>query len=127
MNIWIFSSGLLALFTTLVHVFAGQIDPVRPFLKSKLDDIPKATLLACWHLVSVTLFVSSLILLYVGWYGIDSLYFLIQLLGFLYILYASVFVAVGLYFFGAKVFVKLPQWILLLPIGLLANYGAMYV
>ncbi|MDP2489177.1 hypothetical protein Q8W38_07515 [Vibrio splendidus] len=127
MNIWIFSSGLLALFTTLVHVFAGQIDPVRPFLKSKLDDIPKATLLACWHLVSVTLFISSLMLLYVGWYGIDSLYFLIQLLGFLYILYASVFVAVGLYFFGAKVFVKLPQWILLLPIGLLANYGAMYV
>ncbi|MEZ8618428.1 hypothetical protein AB6D33_21520 [Vibrio splendidus] len=127
MNIWIFSSGLLALFTTLVHVFAGQIDPVRPFLKSKFDDIPKATLLACWHLVSVTLFVSSLMLLYVGWYGIDSLYFLIQLLGFLYILYASVFVAVGLYFFGAKVFVKLPQWILLLPIGLLANYGAMYV
>ncbi|MCW4438234.1 hypothetical protein [Vibrio splendidus] len=127
MNIWIFSSGLLALFTTLVHVFAGQIDPVRPFLKSKLDDIPKATLLACWHLVSVTLFVSSLMLLYVGWYGIDSLYFLIQLLGFLYILYASVFVAVGLCFFGAKVFVKLPQWILLLPIGLLANYGAMYV
>ncbi|MEZ8801058.1 hypothetical protein AB6D78_07675 [Vibrio splendidus] len=124
MNIWIFSSGLLALFTTLVHVFAGQIDPVRPFLKSKLDDIPKATLLACWHIVSVTLFVSSLMLLYVGWYGIDSLYFLIQLLGFLYILYASVFVAVGLYFFGAKVFVKLPQWILLLPIGLLANYGA---
>ncbi|PMO02528.1 hypothetical protein BCT19_19745 [Vibrio splendidus] len=127
MNIWIFSSGLLALFTALVHVFAGQIDPVRPFLKSKLDDIPKATLLACWHLVSVTLFVSSLMLLYVGWYGIDSLYFLIQLLGFLYILYASVFVAVGLYFFGAKVFVKLPQWTLLLPIGLLANYGAMYV
>ncbi|MFS1419325.1 hypothetical protein BCU26_003470 [Vibrio splendidus] len=127
MNIWIFSSGLLALFTTLVHVFSGQLDPVRPFLKSKLDDIPKATLLACWHLVSVTLFVSSLMLLYVGWYGIDSLYFLIQLLGFLYILYASVFVAVGLYFFGAKVFVKLPQWILLLPIGLLANYGAMYV
>ncbi|MEZ8541193.1 hypothetical protein BH582_03310 [Vibrio sp. 10N.222.47.A9] len=127
MNIWIFSSGLLALFTTLVHVFAGQIDPVRPFLKSKLDDIPKATLLACWHLVSVTLFVSSLMLLYVGWYGIDSLYFLIQLLGFLYILYASVFVAVGLYFFGAKVFVKLPQWILLFPIGLLANYGVMYV
>ncbi|MDN3617335.1 hypothetical protein ACFFUS_22290 [Vibrio gallaecicus] len=127
MNIWIFSSGLLALFTTLVHVFAGQIDPVRPFLKSKLDDIPKATLLACWHLVSVTLFVSSLMLLYVGWYGIDSLYFLIQSLGFLYILYASVFVAVGLYFFGSKVFVKLPQWILLLPIGLLAIYGAMYV
>ena len=127
MNIWIFSSGLLALFATLVHVFTGQIDPVRPFLKSKLDDIPKATLLACWHLVSVTLFVSSLMLLYVGWYGIDSLYFLIQSLGFLYILYASVFVAVGLYFFGSKVFVKLPQWILLLPIGLLAIYGAMYV
>ncbi|MDO6525224.1 hypothetical protein Q4519_05960 [Motilimonas sp. 1_MG-2023] len=124
MNIWILSSGLLGVFTTLVHVFAGQVDPVRPFLKSELEDIPKATLLVCWHLVSVTLIVSSLMLVYVGWYGFDSLYLPAQLVGGLYISFVLVFVVVGWYFFGSKGFVKLPQWMLLLPIGLLAIYGA---
>lgn len=127
MNIWILSSGLLGVLTALVHVFAGQVDPVRPFLKSELADAAKATLLACWHLVSVTLLVSSLMLTYVGWFGLYSFYLPIQLVGGLYILFALVFVIVGWHFFGGKVFVKLPQWILLLPIGLLASYGAMPV
>jgi hypothetical protein len=33
MNIWIFSAGAIVLFTALVHVVAGQIDSVLPFLK----------------------------------------------------------------------------------------------
>ena len=123
MNIWILSAGLLGVFTALVHVFAGQVDPIRPFLKSELEDIPKATLLACWHLVSVTLLMSSLMLTYAGWYSLYSLYLPIQFVGILYILFALVFLVVGWYFFGSKVFVKLPQWILLVPIGLLASYG----
>ncbi|MEZ8826094.1 hypothetical protein AB6E04_17175 [Vibrio amylolyticus] len=125
MNTWILGSGLLATLTALIHIFAGQVDPVRPFLKSNLDDIPKATLLACWHLVSVTLLTSALILLYVGWHGIVPFYLPMQFVGALYILFALVFVAVGWYLFGIKVFVKLPQWVLLLPIGLLAIYGGM--
>ncbi|WP_196761479.1 hypothetical protein [Pseudoalteromonas luteoviolacea] len=56
MNIWILSAGTLALFTTAVHILAGQVDPIRPFLRSNLDEVPKATLLACWHMVSVMLF-----------------------------------------------------------------------
>ncbi|HAS6222303.1 TPA: hypothetical protein I7183_23140 [Vibrio vulnificus] len=127
MNIWILSSGLLGLFTSLVHVFAGQVDPVRPFLKSELEDIPKATLLACWHLVSVTLLASSIVLSYVGWYGLHEVYLSTRLIGILYTLFALVFVLVGWFFFGGKVFFKLPQWILLLPIGLLAVYGTMQV
>ncbi len=125
MNIWILSAGLLGVFTSLEHLFAGQIDPIRPFLKSDLDDVPKATLLACWHLVSVTLLVTALMLTYVGWYGLNAYYFPTQLLGILYILFSMVFVVVGWYFFGSRVFVRLPQWILLLPIGLLAGYGAL--
>jgi hypothetical protein len=124
MNIWILSSGLLGVFTALIHVFAGQLDPVRPFLKSDLEDIPKATFLACWHLVSVTLLSSSLMLTYVGWYGLYEFYLSTLLMGILYVFFALVFIVVGWYFFGSKVFVKLPQWILLLSIGLLANYGA---
>ncbi|WP_251358806.1 hypothetical protein [Kangiella sp. TOML190] len=124
MNVWILSAGGLGLLTALIHLFAGQADPVRPFLKSNLEDVPKATLLACWHLVSVTLFVSSLALLYVGWHDLQAFYLATRLVGALYLLFALVFIAVGWYFFANKVFIKLPQWTLLLPIGLLASYGA---
>ena len=123
MNIWIFSSGLLGLFTALVHIFAGQIDPVRPFLRSDLDLVPKATLLACWHLVSVILLASSVMLIYAGWNGNESFDPLIWLIGSLYILFALVFIATGWYFFAGRCFVKLPQWLLLLPIGVLSVYG----
>jgi hypothetical protein len=71
-NIWIFIAGIIGLFTSLVHIFAGQIDPVRAFLKSDLPEIPKATLLACWHIVSVTLLASGLVLTYVGWFNLHS-------------------------------------------------------
>jgi len=73
MNIWIFSVGLIALFTSIVHIFAGQKEPVKPFLKSDLPDIPKATLLACWHIVSTVLILCGLVLTYVGWFNIESL------------------------------------------------------
>ncbi|ROV60591.1 hypothetical protein EGH82_08770 [Vibrio ponticus] len=125
MNIWILSAGILGLFTTLVHVFAGQVDPVKPFLKSNLDPIPKATLLACWHLVSATLLFNSLILTYTGWFSFSQLYTTTLLLGLLYLLFTLVFISVGWYFFKLRVFFTLPQWILLLPIGLLATYGSM--
>ncbi|GAK84140.1 hypothetical protein JCM19238_1706 [Vibrio ponticus] len=123
MNIWLLSAGGLGIFTTLVHVFAGQVDPVRPFLKSTLAEVPKATLLACWHLVSVTLISCSLVILYIAWFDLSLQYLLVQFIGWLYVLFALVFVGVGWYFFAYKVFFKLPQWILLLPIGGLALYG----
>jgi len=126
MNTLIFSSGLLCLFTSLVHIIGGQIDPVRPFLKSDLADIPKAVLLACWHMVSVTLVFSSILLLYVGWYSIISLYSAIMLLSGMYVIFALVFLIVGFYFFRGGTFTKLPQWILLLPIGILGVIGVMY-
>jgi len=126
MNTLIFSSGLLCLFTSLVHIIGGQIDPVRPFLKSDLADIPKAVLLACWHMVYAMLVFSSILLLYVGWYSIISLYSAIMLLSGMYVIFALVFLIVGFYFFRGGTFIKLPQWILLLPIGILGVIGVMY-
>ncbi len=125
MNIWIFSAGVIGLFTAFVHLFAGQVDPVRPFLKSELPDIPKATLLACWHMVSVTLFISGLVLTYVGWFNLNAFLNVVFGISTLFVIFSLVFVVVGWYFFGLKTFIKLPQWILLLPIGALGLIGAM--
>ncbi|MCX4028628.1 hypothetical protein H0A36_13880 [Endozoicomonas sp. SM1973] len=124
MNIWIFSAGVLGLLTSLVHIFAGQIDPVRPFLKSELDDIPKATLLACWHIVTVILVTSSAILTYAGWVNANYLTTVVLGLSLTYVSFAAVFMCVGWYFFKHHTFIKLPQWVLLLPIGALGFIGS---
>ena len=125
MNVWIFSAGIIGLFTAFVHIFVGQVDPVRPFLKSDLADIPKATLLACWHMVSVTLFICGLALTYIGWFNLDSFLNVVLGISIVFVIFSLVFVAVGWYFFGWQTFIKLPQWLLLLPIGVLGLIGAM--
>jgi hypothetical protein len=124
-NIWIFIAGIIGLFTSLVHIFAGQIDPVRAFLKSDLPEIPKATLLACWHIVSVTLLASGLVLTYVGWFNLHSFQNVVVGISISFFIFSLVFIVVGWYFFKFQAFAKLPQWVLLLPIGVLGLIGAM--
>ncbi|MCG8673383.1 MAG: hypothetical protein MI867_28595 [Pseudomonadales bacterium] len=124
MNTWIFAAGVIGLFTSLVHIFAGQVDPVRPFLKSDLPDIPKATLLGCWHMVSAILVIAGTSLAYIGWFNLDSLQNLVVAISISFIIFSLVFITVGWYFFKFQTFIKLPQWILLLPIGVLGLVGA---
>lgn len=127
MNIWIFLSGIIGLFTSFVHIFAGQVDPVRPFLKSDFPDIPKATLLGCWHIVSVILIISGSALVYIGWFNLSSFHHLVVGISISFVIFSLVFITVGWYFFKLQTFIKLPQWILLLPIGILGLIGAMYM
>ncbi|WP_163832366.1 hypothetical protein [Spartinivicinus ruber] len=127
MNIWILSAGILGILTSLVHIFAGQIDPVRPFLNSELADIPKATLLACWHMVSLILVISSGVFTYVGWMNADYMVMVVLGLSITYVTFAAVFIFVGWYFFRYHGLIKLPQWVLLLPIGILGCIGSVSV
>ena len=124
MNYWIFIAGLIGLFTTAIHIFAGQIEPVKPFLNTHLDNVSKATLLACWHIVSVTLLTTSGLLTFAGWFDTAQYSMLAFMIGLLYCLYSLVFIYIGIYFFKAKALMKLLQWVLLLPIGLLAIIGS---
>ena len=123
MNIWIFLAGIIGSFTSFIHVIAGQFDPVRPFLKSDLPDIHKATLLGCWHIVSSVLVILSLTLIYIGWFNLTSFDSLIIGISISLIIFSIVFIIVGWYFFKIKTFIKLPQWILLLSIGILSLVG----
>ena len=125
MNTWIFAAGVICIFTSLVHIFAGQVDPVRPFLKSDLSDIPKATLLACWHMVSAILVLSGVALAYIGWFNISTFQNLVIGISISFLIFSLVFIAVGWHFFKLHAFIKLPQWTLLLPIGILGLIGVM--
>jgi len=124
-NTWIFVSGIIGLFTSLVHIFAGQVDPVRPFINSNLPDVQKATLLACWHMVSVILVVSGGALAFIGWFNLSSFQHIVVGISVTFVIFSLVFIAVGWYFFKFDSFIKLPQWTLLLPIGILGLVGTM--
>ena len=123
-NTWIFSAGIFGLLTSCIHLFAGQMEPIRPLLQSDLADIPKATLLACWHMVSATLVLSGFVLTYVGWFNLNSYQNVVIGISASFIIFSVVFIGVGWYFFNLKTFTKLPQWVLLLPIGILGLIGA---
>ncbi|HLL03966.1 MAG TPA: hypothetical protein VK539_25495 [Myxococcaceae bacterium] len=110
--------------TALVHTVAGHFDPVVPFLRTELEATAKATLHACWHMVTVTLFLSALVLLGVGLSpGVAGARLLAAFISGLYVLYSIVFLVIGARRFGWRL-LRLPQWTLLLPIGVLASVGA---
>ncbi|HLM42549.1 MAG TPA: hypothetical protein VK458_01725 [Myxococcaceae bacterium] len=124
MNYWWLASGLLCLITSFVHVVAGHFDPVVPFLRTELEATAKATLHVCWHMVTVTLFASSLALLGIGLSpGISGAALLATFISGLYFLYRLVFLIIGARRFRWNL-LRLPQWLLLLPVGVLAAIGA---
>jgi hypothetical protein len=118
-NIYWFIAGIINFFTFLLHLIGGQFDLVIPLTETSLIIERSSQWLGVWHMVSIVLLASSVILLLAGFnkkYG-KSIE-LIQLLGYLYVLFCIPFLIAGFYY-GLLV----PQWILCLPIGALALFG----
>jgi len=124
MNYWILTSGVICLFTAAVHIFAGQQEPIKPFLKSNLQDVPKATLLACWHMVSAVLVLTGGLFTYVGCKNIEKLQSLVIFHSITFIIFSLIFMVIGGYFFKHRALISLPQWLLLLPIGITGLIGS---
>ncbi len=119
------AAGLLALFTALVHLLVGTPEIQAPLLSSTVPAPVALLLLACWHLVSVTLLASGAALL---WSArprqAASARALASFIAVLWLLFGLVFLAVALVFMGPQGCLVLPQWVLLIPVGLLAWAGA---
>ena len=117
-KIWIVA-GIINFIAALIHTILGHFMVILPFVGLECAVPVKAILHACWHMVTVTLFFSSMIFLYAG---IKPQKFkstqISILLGVPYIGFAIAFIVIS---FVHGVF--LPHWILLLPIGILAIYG----
>ena len=116
--VWIIG-GILNLFTALLHTIAGQFDLVTPLLNSDLSDQAKTEWLGVWHMITVVLFTTSY---YLVRSGFSKTTFhnsgIIKSIGSVYILFSLSFI------FSSIVTQKFaPQWILLLPIGILAFWG----
>lgn len=125
MNRLLALAAMLATATTLIHVYVGGGDTVEPLLASQLGDGPRLTLYAVWHMASVALGLSS-VALFVGSipkHATDSRYML-MFVSALWIASGIAFLTVAATQPGQGLFLKLPQWLLLLPVGLLSWLGA---
>jgi hypothetical protein len=125
MNKWLLVAGVLAGVVALIHVFAGGHDVAAPLLASSLAEDVRLTLYAVWHMVSVLLAVSAGALAWAAWpeQGLKAIS-VVRLVAVLWIASGLVFLVVALTQPGEGLLLKLPQWILLIPVGVLAWVGA---
>lgn len=114
----------LAAFTAILHTVFGTAEVHSPLLASALLTEVKLLLYACWHIVTVFLIGSSIILFMAVCRG-RSLPWIVaaRFVGAVWIASGLVFVGVALAFATPAMLLTLGQWILLVPIGCLALFG----
>ena len=117
-------SAFLAVFTAIIHTIGGTLEVHTPLLTSALPQPISLLLYACWHLVTVTLILSAIALLWSSHNNRAEFHFALPaFIGILWVSFGIVFIFVALYFSGLKALLVLPQWTLLIPIGGLALFG----
>ncbi len=125
MNGWLLAAGITALGVAAVHIAAGQRDVVRPLLSCGLADEPKRVLHAVWHMVSIDLVFSGVALVFLSLAeGVSATRLVAWFVAAHFIAYAAAFLAVTLSVGWPRPLLRLPQWILLLPVAALAAAGA---
>lgn len=124
MNWLILTSALIAAATTLIHALLGGRDVAVPLLRSEASEEVRLTMYACWHMVTAALGLSSIALLLIA-LGFIKENSLAQLIGILWVLFASVFLFVTLVLANPRGWFRFPQWTLLLPVGVFALLGSL--
>ncbi|MFG2646088.1 hypothetical protein ACGFYP_34605 [Streptomyces sp. NPDC048370] len=125
MNGWLLAAGITALGVAAVHIVGGHRDVVRPLLTCGLADEPKHVLHAVWHMVSGDLVLSGIALLYLSLTdGRPGTGLVAWFVAAHFTAYAAVFLVVTLTVGWPRPLLRLPQWILLLPVAMLAAAGA---
>ncbi|GAA0732613.1 hypothetical protein GCM10009430_45920 [Aquimarina litoralis] len=112
-------AGIINLFGAILHTIGGQIELVNPLLDSNISIQQKSELTGAWHIVTILLFLTSYIVLKVGFKKIrNQEEKLLKPIAILYILSGIPFIITS-YIYNANAF----QWILLMPIGVLLVMG----
>ncbi|MFD5989219.1 hypothetical protein [Streptomyces cyaneofuscatus] len=125
MNGWLLAAGTTALGVAAVHIVGGHRDVVRPLLSCGLADEPKRVLHAVWHMVSIDLVLSGLALLHLSLTdGTPGTGLVAWFVAAHFIAYAAAFLVVTLTVGWPRPLLRLPQWILLLPVAALTAAGA---
>ena len=125
MNKILLITALLAAFTAALHTFAGTVEIEAPLLNAGLKPDISLLLLICWHLVTATLILSS-VAYFLAAKNINQNNYsvLVKFISLLWISFGLVFILIDVIYSGPKMLLILPQWVLLIPIGLLGLWGS---
>lgn len=122
MNGWLFAAGAVAAATTLIHVIAGGREVVRPLLGSRMSVEPRRTLHVVWHFVTADLLLSAVALILLALRAEPDAP-LVLFIAAHYFAYTVAFLIGTLTVDWSRPLLRLPQWMLLLPVGILAVIG----
>lgn len=126
MNRFLLMAAWLAAFTAAVHIVVGGDDVAAPLLASSLAGEPKLTLYAVWHMASLVLVMSAAAFFVGGLPGqAQSADYLVRFVSALWCAFGGVFLIVAAIQPETQWLFKLPQWLLLLPVGVLGFYGSL--
>ncbi len=119
------TSSILAGFTACIHLILGTPEAIGAIFQSNMIESQKLLLYACWHLVTATLFMSSYILFKIAKINNDiaSLH-VVKSISVLWIAFGLIFIAISLVHSGPGMMLELPQWLLLIPTGVVGLFGA---
>ncbi len=128
MNKLVASAAIVAAITSAVHIFMGGPEIAAPLLVPNflpVADELRLVLYVCWHIVSVALVFSAAALARSAMpRHAPSSRALVQFISIMWLGFATVFIAVALWHGGIVWLLKLPQWVLLGPVGVLGLLGA---
>ena len=125
MNRKLLATALLAALTAAVHIFIGTPEIEAPLLQSSLPQELSLLLYVCWHLVSVILFFSAIVFFVAARTEFHIKYqYSAKLISLLWLSFGFLFIVIAVWYSGAPMLLKLPQWVLFLPIGALGLWGS---
>ncbi|MEM7078522.1 MAG: hypothetical protein AAF513_07840 [Pseudomonadota bacterium] len=118
---WLYVAAALAAFTAVVHVLGGGRSAARPLLDSALADEPKYTNYYCWHMVSIIIaFMAACFALSAARLASIDLAIGATLLAVLFAAWSLLLIV-----WKRQPVMRLPQWILFLPIALTGALGVL--
>jgi len=128
MNYFILISAILSLAAVIGHFTMGRKDYLKPVLNSDIDIVPKKVMQSCFHYMSVTLVLSTIILLAGSYHSCpmyDYVHNMVRFIGILFGLFAvSQFIIAATSGIPGGVF-KLFQWVFWALISAFAILGTL--
>ena len=123
LNVPLLVAGLIAGFAAFVHAIAGEYTDMRHMRSSDMPLNEQIEVRATWHIASITLGLSAILLLVMSFGSLpDQRQTIAQLIAIFYLIGGMVWVGVTLLMRRGMLF-KVPQWILLLAIAGLTWWG----
>lgn len=118
------TAAALATFTTIIHVIGGGYEIAGPAMRSDMEEVPRLVTYVVWHMASVSLGLSAIALTAASTSQRRKQFEpLVLFISATWSGFALCFLAVITTQEGDDLFFNMPQWLLLLPVGLLGFWS----